>query len=357
MEEQEFYYHKCLIDIIRQIKTNVSVSIILSQIEKVKSKLQEEGNTGISILIDSFLDALHTRVSSNHQDNQHLYLKTFETPQIILFETLIQNFPPVAKTQKTITTFIAQQVDSKKKVTIFDVGIGTGQQVVSIINEIKRTNSEIEEITIIGVEPSLDSIKIAKKNIKSCTSKLLKVNVILFHEFAEEMDITAIKEHIPKTSECFIINASFALHHIKTIDDRQILLQKLRTLGSNFLLLTEPNVDHYTPDLIQRFENCFRHFKVNFEIIDEQQLTTIEKEGLKHFFCREIKDIIGNTERNRVEKHSPVEEWVNLLKKANFNPITIPTERTLTKDFKWHKEGYLGFGTNKETLVGIVVVR
>ena len=349
---KQFFFNK-LKEIIELIEEGTETNAIIEQILNTRDLLKnKEGGEDI-VLVDAFLEAMHNRVTRNDDKQEHIYLKAFETPQIMLFENLIQKLSFVSLAQKTINNFIATKVKGFKSITIMDIGIGTGLQMVSILDQIRRTSSEIEEINVVGIEPSIQSLDITEKNIEEYDSGSVKINLIKVEGFAEELDYADIMSQVPDSSEYFVINASFALHHIPQKAKRQDLLNKLKEIKPDVFLLSEPNVDHYCPDLKQRFQNCFGHFKVNFELIDGEEITDAEKFALKNFFCREIKDIVGNDDSTRVERHSPASYWVNALEEARFDFMEIPYVETKALDFHQSEDGYLGLMGENETVVGL----
>ena len=352
MKNPEIFYFERLNYIIDLIEGQVGTSVILQQIIESRDLLEQETNFKFAILVDSFLEALHDRVASS-SDNEHIYLKAFKTPQILLFENLIQKFPPVSLAQKAINDFIATKVDKMKSITIMDIGIGTGMQVSAILKQICDRNPEIEEITIIGIEPSSKSLELADTNLQKIQNEKLKLNFIKICGFAEEQNYNEIMDQVPNTSDTLIINASFALHHIGSEKKRQSLFKKLKSINPNLLLLSEPNVDHFCPDLKQRFQNCFKFFKMNFEIIDSQNISEDEKLGLKNFFCREIKDIIGNDESTRVEKHTPSDDWIQMLEEANFNVEEISSIESNLAYLDDSNEKYFNLSQKHQSTIGL----
>jgi hypothetical protein len=78
-------------------------------------------------------------------------------------------------------------------------------------------------------------------------------------------------------------------------------------------------VDHFTQHLPSRVANCWNLFGRIFELIDKKDLSYQEAKAIKDtFFGREIKDILGNEENQRSEKHEPANRWSERLHQAGF---------------------------------------
>jgi hypothetical protein len=157
-----------------------------------------------------------------------------------------------------------------------------------------------------------------------------------------------------------IINASFALHHIGNlggVDVRNQILKRLRAMNPIGLVLSEPNIDHMEQDFEKRFYNCWNHFNITFDVIDELDLAPQEKDALKvSFFGREIADILGNPEDQRVERHETAKSWLRRLKECGYKPyqaVVLPdTSSSVVKAVK--HEGHIGLDYGTETIVSVI---
>ena len=119
------------------------------------------------------------------------------------------------------------------------------------------------------------------------------------------------------------MNAAFALHHIaerpSNVNPRDAFFLQLRRWEPRGVVLCEPNSDHHRSPIRERFHNCWRHFFLTFQLIEELDISRQEKNAMKLFFSREIEDIVGTLdETRRFERHELTELWLGRLERAGF---------------------------------------
>lgn len=272
-------------------------------------------NDSQKFLATLFMDALNKRFFEESLD-ENIYLQTYEVSQIRLFDILIDKFPFVKISQQMVNQAIADAFADKEEVTLIDVGIGLGTQMIHVL-ELVKENKSLRKLVIVGIEPAGDALKTAEAALLAYREKVpFKIEFLGIQDFAESVDFAPmayLTDHI-------IVNASLALHHIQTDALRNQVIQNIRALQPAAFILTEPNVDHYEPSLYNRFLNSYDHFYAIFKVIDGLDITTPEKQALKLFFGREIQDIFGKREEDRFEKHEPGKRWITRLKNAGFTP-------------------------------------
>lgn len=254
------------------------------------------------------------------QSQEHIYLQRFEIPQIRLFELLIQQFPLANLSQQCTNTLLVDALVNHTNPVLMDIGIGTGFQVSNIIEGLsKKSNNQIKCLTIVGIEPFADALKVTEENIKRVSKNVpFEIKLIIKEAFIEQMSQEELRQMLPAQYDGLYVNASFALHHIQQMAQRKAVFEILKNLEVNAFVLSEPNSNHFEPSYQKRFQNCKNHYGVLFQIIDTLSITATEKAALKLFFSREIDDVLGNTEEVRVEKHFATEQWVQLFEETGF---------------------------------------
>lgn len=254
------------------------------------------------------------------QSNEHIYLQKFEIPQIRLFELLIQQFPLANLSQHCVNTLLADALAKHTNPVLMDIGIGTGMQVTNIVEQLlKNPDCKIKNLTVVGIEPYGEALKATNQNITNISQKAtFSINLITKEAFIERMSLGEIRQLLPSTYDGLYVNASFALHHIQTAEDRKIVFENLKALQVDAFVLSEPNSNHFEKNYQKRFDNCVNHYGTLFKIIDTLEITNQEKAALKLFFSREIDDVLGNSEAVRVEKHYATEQWVSLFEETGF---------------------------------------
>lgn len=300
-----------------------------------------------------FIKALNKKICSD-AINENTYEKKYEVSQIELFNILIAKFPFVKYSQQLINNAIVEVIKQNTEATIIDIGVGLGTQMLNII-ELSKNLTQLKKLTIVGIEPFADALVIAEKNILACNEKVnFEIEFVGINEYAEKVDFAAIKN----MNGAVIVNASLALHHIQTMEQRNTTLASIKSINPTALFLIEPNVDHFEPDFFKRSENSYQHFICLFKVIDKLDIDNHYKNGLKLFFGREIDDIIGKPESHRFEKHAPATNWIQLLEQNNFKV----SNGLLKNDFiaepgvaiKYHPEGFIGFTFENETALSLI---
>jgi GRAS domain family len=296
--------------------------------------------------------------------DENLYLANSDIAQIDLFKLLIEELPHVAFAQNVVNDIIIDVCSAHQHIVLIDIGIGTAHQCSTIIRQLAQKSSLIQGITIIGIEPSVESLVAANERLQE-VQKETGIS-LKFHPISDCIENISASTWASLAQQYrhqnIVINASFALHHIKNNEQhpniREDIFQFLYNFDPIALLLSEPNSDHLNPDFGQRFENCLYHFDLVFKLIDELIISGDEKRALKLFFGREIKDIIGKQEEFRSERHELATTWVNRLQNANFQlQADYSAYLPPTADFisiRSTPEQFLSFEYQQESLVAVM---
>lgn len=305
------------------------------------------------LLATLFLKALNRKMDSA-VISENIYQYISGISQIELFEILIAKFPFVKYSQQLVNDSIVKDMMGQKIVTLMDIGIGLGTQMMHVIEKAKSL-PELEKLIVVGLEPFADALAAAENNINELKKSVpFQLEFIPVLDYAEKFDF--------KSLNCvegrFIINASLALHHIKTMEERKATLQNMGALNPTSIYMIEPNVNHYEPDFYSRFKNSWHHFYALFQVIDKLDITNDQKNGLKLFFGREIEDIIGKQETDRFEKHMLAAEWIQLLKSTQFEIQNSMLHRPFTAkpgvQIASHPQGFIGFTFENETALALI---
>ncbi|MBP9195326.1 MAG: hypothetical protein KBF57_11625 [Saprospiraceae bacterium] len=305
------------------------------------------------LLTTIFLKALNRRMQSD-VICENIYQSMAGVSQIELFDILIDQFPFVKYSQQLVNEAIIADMQNQEVVTLIDIGIGLGTQMMHVIEKAKALPS-LKKLIIVGLEPFADALSMAEKNITEINSSVpFEIQFVPVLDYAERFDFTSLT----CIEGAVIINASLALHHIRTLEERKATLENLRLINPVSLYMIEPNVDHFEPEFFPRFKNSWNHFYCLFRVIDLLNITQDQKNGLKLFFGREIEDIIGKSEEDRFEKHMLATEWMKLLRACRFEPndkmLSNPFTARPGVDIATHAEGYIGFTYDHETALALI---
>lgn len=315
--------------------------------------LEGLSNDSEKFLSTLFIKSLKRRVGHT-SINEHIYLKKYELPQIHLFNILIKEFPFVQISQQITNGIIIDLMKNTNEVTIIDIGIGQGTQIINLLESSKGLEN-LKKVKIIGIEPFKDAIDKASADITELNNHLpFEVEFVGVNDFIENVDF----EQFKSDEGIIIVNASLALHHIQTLNQRYAVIAKVKSINPVAFLLIEPNIDHFEPNFYKRFQNCYRHFYNIFRVVDQLNIDNSDKNALKLFFGREIEDIIGKTENERYERHEPAYMWIEKLTFHNFkikrNYNNVPSTSKAGIKINIHKDGYLGFTFETETILSVI---
>lgn len=313
---------------------------------------------GLSNDSEKFLSTLFIKSFNKYNGtstiNEHIYLHKYEIPQIQLFNILIKEFPFVQTSQLITNKIIISLLKHEHEATIIDIGIGQGTQIINLL-ELSSELTQLKKIKIIGIEPFADALHKASDNIEACKNKLpFQVEFLGINDFAENIDFSQFRNE----NDIVIVNASLALHHVQTLDQRYNIIGKIKSIQPKAFLMIEPNVDHFEPNLYRRFHNSYQHFYNIFKVIDQLQIAQDNKNALKLFFGREIEDIIGKAETERYERHEPAYRWIEKLRQNGFTIkndfAEIPDLTKYGIKTEIHQEGFLGFTYESETIISVI---
>jgi hypothetical protein len=272
-----------------------------------------------------FAAALARRLSAKAVAEANLYLNHFEVPQIHLFNLLAHHVPQVSMTTVIANACIAQAIAGQARPTVIDIGIGTGRQIVSLLELLHATKQLPKQMTVIGVEPSDFCLGRADENLRAAAERFgVALSFRALRNVAERLTGDDWARMAALCTGRPAINASFALHHIADVDGRDVrddVLLRLRSLHPAALVVSEPDVHHLEHDFLARFDNCWRHFGATFVALDRLALSKSDRDALKvQFFGREIADILGNPEDTRSERHERASSWLERLERTGYVP-------------------------------------
>lgn len=303
-----------------------------------------------------FASALSRRVASDKQAEINLYLRRFQQTQISLFNLLARHLPTVALAGPVANAVLGRFVAERDEVTLLDVGIGSGRQLVALLYALAGRRRLPRRLNVVGVEPDADSLRAAGEALAETAAGLgVELTFHPVNRLVEELD-DADWEPIAALGAPLVVNAAFAVHHVLG-PARDGFFRRLRELEPEAVVLCEPSSDHHTSSLEERFQNAWQHFGLTFRLIDELEVGVDEKAAMKMFFAREIEDILANAEEVRCERHEAVDTWVQRLRRAGFTPYA---DFGFAADFVSDsvrvvpRDGWVGLDYRDETLVAVV---
>jgi len=314
-----------------------------------------------NLLLYIFTSALIARMDRKSIKMNNIYMHKFDIPQIVLFYEMAKAYPQVASSHKIANQFIEHVIEKMLMFTIFDIGIGKGKQIESLINRISDQNYNIKQINIIGLDPDIENIRFTEELFTRLkTGVYFDLNYYPICDLLENFSERDF-EYIGKIAGGnLIINSAYAMHHIAhPLHDNEYrtdIFRKLKECKPRLFTLIEPNSDHDIDILTRRARNCWDHFSTVFSLIDQSPIDMDHKFLIKDkFFGREIRDIFGASDYLRSERHENIESWMFRLFRAGYTPCKshdISVELPKYCDFKIG-EGIVSLGYKGTPLVAV----
>lgn len=274
-----------------------------------------------------FLNALQKRLHHGADQLENLYLLPDQGQQIQMFDFMAQKFPVVRYGQEIINQAYLKVLQDQTEITLWDIGIGSGQQMARLLTDLFQAGKKPKQVTVIGLDPSAASVAQAEKTLHdTCQAAGVSFRYLGIPKTVEaldELDWRNIHPLLEAARGHWIANASFALHHIRPTPLRSAFFKRIKTYAPGQIGLIEPYADFLTSDLRQRFANAWHHYGLTFWAVDQIDAPVERKSMLKStFFSREIQDVIGKDD-SRVEQFETGEMWVERLQNAGFQ-VTPP---------------------------------
>lgn len=272
-----------------------------------------------------FARALARRID-HRPATDNLYLRNLDLAQISLFNVLAEHLPLVNLSGRLGNELLAGFLARRTSVTLIDLGIGTAQQEIALLETLAERNALPQRLRLVAIEPGRTSLDEARLRLTQTAQRLgLQLEFVGFGKVAEALtgaDWAAIADDDSEV----VVNAAFAAHHIQSTGAgpaaaRDEVFRRLRALDPVAVLLLEPHSDHINPDFSARFAACWRHFGAIFRFVDGLPIAERDRSAIKLFFAREIDDILANSEETRAERHETTEAWLARLVRTGFVPL------------------------------------
>lgn len=301
------------------------------QLQKLSDELTTESPTSAQIQAAFFITALEKRLDQDFERLENLYLLPDEGQQIQMFNFMAQKFPVVRYAQTLVNQAYLEQLKDQSEVTIWDIGIGNGQQMVRLLESLLATGQTLQQVQVIGLDPSQSSLEEAQRKLLAlCAAHGLQFQFLGLPKAVEALtqeDWVAIEPVLNRARGNWIANASFALHHINPVEARTEFFSRICAYQPALFCLIEPYADFLTSNFRHRFDNAWHHYGLAFWAIDQIDAPMESRNLLKNvFFGREIIDVVARDE-GRIERFETGEMWADRLQKAGFqsnNALRFP---------------------------------
>jgi hypothetical protein len=312
-----------------------------------------------------FTNAIHKRLNPQADEIGNLYLTPDQGQQIKMFNFMAEKFPLVRLSQDIINTAYAEEIKTATDVVILDIGIGSGQQIVRLLRQLAAMRALPQQLMVIGIEPAPHSLASAKAALENeAAQNHLAFRFVEIPQAVETMtaqDWLYLEDILRDTPGKRIVNASFALHHIRPIRLRDTLFARLKAFNPAIFGIIEPYADFLTPNLTERFNNAWQHYGLTFRAIDQIDASVDEKNAVKKlFFSREIQDVLAEDEQ-RTEQFETGEMWAARQQNAAFEPYPLDAASLQNPHCSFvtirQNSAYIGLNIDDFPIVSIVAGR
>lgn len=313
------------------------VSQAQARVQELSSYLATIKSPEEALHTSFFIKAFEQRLAGNLDVEENLYLLPDQGQQIQMFRYMAQQFPVVRFAQDIVNERLAQALAKETQLTIWDIGIGNGQQMDRLIHLLAQT-SAMDQVSVIGLDPSGDCLDQAESLLKkTCQNHEIRFNFYGIPKTVEALnpeDWLPIRQILEPAQGKWVANASFALHHIRPTSNRTSFFQEIHQLKPALFCLIEPYADFLTPSLKQRFEHAWHHYGLAFWAIDQIEAPIESRNLLKSvFFGREILDVLAKDE-GRIEQFETGDMWTARLQEGGFRVSAIPCQEVAIPGFE-----------------------
>ena len=273
--------------------------------------------------------------------------------QIDAFDVLAAHHPGVAgMLQITVQQLFAIHPSSQGSIIMVDFGIGNGfvmDRYFEALNEVAVV-SHPSEIIVIGVDMDPVSLQNCQNKLDTWAPLLpaVKLQFIKVCAMFEKVDFGFLMQQInlQQRQACdhglepvLVVHSAYALHHLTGTVERDTIIEEIGRLKPDLFLLCEPSVDHMDHGYARRVCTCYEHFQQVLGLVDESCAPEHADVIKNVFFKREIDDIMGTLEGQRVERHEPRDAWLQRLQNCK---LLKPTNVNIVIK----KDGAASFGKN-----------
>ena len=275
-----------------------------------------------------FVGAMAGTLDEEVAREANLYLRSFEVSQIHLFDLLASSVPLVSLAREIGNRMIIDHCRGHEAVVLIDIGIGSGTQEAELLQALAALPDAPQQVTVYGIEVSDESLAVAAQNLAAAVAGTgTRVELIRLAMAADDVS-DAVWDEIAALPHQKVAMSSFAFHHIGNRDGQELrdaVLRRLRAVGVQAVVLTEPDSNHLQPSYGGRFEQAWRHFGATYSVLDALPIAPADRSAIKAlFFGREVADILGTVEGERAERHEDSATWWRRLSAAGFVPDVRP---------------------------------
>lgn len=299
----------------------------IEEAERIVRTMPDEDDGQGAVAVRTFAEALLGRLRHEGSSGGNLYLGARPPgAQLRAFELLRLRTPLIPFAYAAANKALMASIEPGSEVTLIDVGIGRGGQLRALLRN-PNARELFSSLHVVGIEPDSETaagagaLELAREQVEQTAVEVgIEVQFTAISKRGEELTAA----DLPELRGEIIANAAFALHHINHRGsgglDRAGVLELLRDLGAQTLVLVEPDTNHFTDDLAARFLFAYRHYRTVSMSLRSMLAPADAFLVWSEFFAPEVRNVVGYDGDQRTERHEEAKVWADRMQRAGWKP-------------------------------------
>lgn len=206
---------------------------------------------------------------------------------------------------------------------IADIGCGDGRAIGQVIKHLARKG--VMRVILFLNDTNAGMIACSKEYlVKLCGDLGVTLAITSYEGPAQDEQMTRLlKVTFPDRIDAIV--AATSIHHFPA-KDKQVFLRRLRKLNPRLVVIGDANSEHdvFLPKSPEIIVNVMRLYNGLYESLIEAKASEGVINAARYFLGSEAREIITGTS-SRIDYHTTVEHWKDLLAQASFI-VTDPQE-------------------------------
>jgi hypothetical protein len=245
---------------------------------------------------------------------------TFAGKHAAAFSSFFNNSPIVTNLREELCAWAVSCTDGLPGLHLADLGCGDGRAIAKVIECCVSHSPRPVHLFLNDRQPQM--LSAAEEHIRTLCSDLdTTVTIYPCIGRAEEPGVAeAMQAFFADEMDSVLITAIFSIHHAP-YDTKLTLLRQIAELRPRLFVIGDANTEHdihYLPRSPEIVANAMRAYNSYYRSLTECGATPEMLEAGRYFLGSEARNVILNEIDERIEYHTTVEHWKELLENAGF---------------------------------------
>ena len=255
---------------------------------------------------------------------------TFSGKHAASFSSFFNNSPAVANMREEVCAWANYYIEGLPSLNLnfADLGCGDGQAIGKVIQRCVKLLHRNVNLFLNDTQEQM--ISVAEQHVRAlCQDLSASVAIYPCLGKAEEPRVAEeMKKFFADETSNAMVTAMISIHHMP-YETKLALLKQMAAIQPRLFVLGEPNSDHdihLSPRSPEIVANVMRLYSNLYRLLKEHGATEEILEAARFFLGSEARNIIMNDVDKRIDYHTTVDHWKELLGKAGFtivNPIEV----------------------------------